>query len=92
MRRNSQDDTSLQIAFKGSIAGDGGFLWSIWADEGLKAPGLFDCNDRFTFEEAGSPYPDHKCHPIQGIYLVDSTCRPYYGFTPSGDEPGLCHP
>jgi len=90
VRRNPEDDTSLQIAFKGSIAGEGGFLWSIWADEGLKDPGLFDYNDRFTFEEAGSPYPDHEYHPIQGIYLVDSTCRSWYGYEPVGNEIGLC--
>ena len=90
VRRNPEDDTSLQIAFKGSVAGEGGFLWSIWADEGLMDPGLFDYNDRFTFQEAGSPYPKHEYHPIQGVYLVDSTCRSWYGFKPVGDEIGLC--
>jgi hypothetical protein len=90
VRRNPENETSIQIAFKGSVAGGGGFLWSIWADEGLRDPGLSDYNDRFTFAEAGSPYPKHDYHPIQDVYLVDSTCISWYGFKPVGDELGLC--
>jgi hypothetical protein len=90
VRRNPADETSIQIVFKQSIPGGGGFLWSVWADEGLNDPGLFDYNDRFIFEDAGSPFPDHEYHPIQAVYLVDSTCISWYGFDPEGDELGLC--
>ncbi len=90
VRRSAEDPTSLEIAFKQSLVGEGGFFWTVWADEGLKNPGMADYNDRFTFGEAGSPYPEHKFHPIQAIYLVDSTCRSWYGFEPIGDELGIC--
>jgi hypothetical protein len=90
VRRNPMDDTSLQIAVKLPLLGGGGFFWSVWADEGLTDPALADYNDRFNFEQAGSPYPDHQYYPIQQINLVDSTCRSWYGFEPEGDEVGIC--
>jgi len=90
VRRNPEDPTSLQIALKQSLIGSQGILWAVWADEGLRNPGLADYNDRFTFDQAGSPYPNHMYHPIQAINLVDSTCRSYYGFEPTGAELGLC--
>ena len=61
----------------------------MWADEGLIDPG-FDYNERSKFEDAGIPFPDHEYHPIQAVYLVDSTCISWYGFDPDGDELGLC--
>lgn len=90
VRLDPEDPTSLQIAFKSDLVGTGGFFWVIWADEGLQNPALADYNDQFTFDEAGSPYPDHRYHPIQEIYLVDSTCRSWYMFDPVGDEVGVC--
>ncbi|MFV1948826.1 MAG: hypothetical protein ACC633_02710 [Anaerolineales bacterium] len=90
VRRSSEDPTSLEIALKQSLVGEGGFFWSVWADEGLRNPDFKDYNDRFTFAEAGSPYPEHEFHPIQNINLVDSTCRSWYGLEPVGDELGIC--
>lgn len=90
IRLNPEDPTSLEFAFKADLAGSSGFFWVIWADEGLQDPVLADYNDRFNFEEAGSPYPDHRYHPIQEIYLLDSTCRSWYGLEPVGDEIGIC--
>jgi len=90
VRRNPDDPTMLQFAFKSALTGNTGFLWSVWADEGLQAPGMRDYNDRFTFEQAGSPYPDHQYYPIQDINLLDSTCRSWYGFEPRGNEANIC--
>ena len=90
VRRDPVDPTSLQIAFKVDLVGAQGFFWSVWADEGLRNPGFADYNDKFNFEEAGSPYPEHDYYPIQEINLVDSTCRSWYGLEPVGDEPGIC--
>lgn len=91
VRRNPDALNSLQIAFKPAlVSGFGGYMWSAWADDGLKAPELWDYNDRFTEEEAGSPYPGSPLYPIKALYLVDTTCRSYFGFTPTGKEPGIC--
>jgi len=90
VRRHPDETNSLQLAFKFDLIGPAGFLWSAWADGGLRAPGYFDYNDRFGSEIAGSPYPGSPLYPIKALYLVDSTCRSSYGFTPSGNEPGLC--
>lgn len=90
VRLNPDDPNSLEIAFKAELTGGTGYLWVIWADEGLRDPALADYNDRFSFEEAGSPYPEHRYHPIQEIYLLDTTCRSWYGYEPAGDEIGLC--
>jgi hypothetical protein len=90
-RRNPEVTNSLQIAFKPElVAAYGGYMWSAWADDGLKSPGLWDYVDRFTEEEAGSPYPGSPLYPIKALYLIDTTCRSYFGFSPSGTEPGIC--
>lgn len=90
VRLNPDDPTSLEIAFKADLTEGTAYLWTVWADEGLRDPRLADYNDQFTFEEAGSPFPEHRYHPIQEIYLLDTTCRSWYGYEPVGDEVGLC--
>jgi len=83
-------ENQIQIAFKDSLIGALGFLWSAWTDEGLRDPSLFDFNDHFTFEEAGSPNKGNYRYPLKAVALVDSTCRSWHGYVPTGDEPGLC--
>lgn len=90
VRLNPEETNSLEIAFKAELTGGTGYLWTIWADEGLKDPSRADYNDQFTFVEAGSPFPEHRYHPINEIYLLDTTCRSWYGYEPVGDEIGLC--
>jgi len=90
VRRNPDDPTSIQIAYKTDLVGPIGYMWSAWADDGLQALDQRDYNDRVTEESAGSPYPGSPLYPIKSIYLYDSTCRSFYGFTPVGNEPGLC--
>ena len=90
VRRDPDNRNQLQIAIKDSLIGTRGFLWSAWADEGLRDPSLFDINDHFTFEEAGSPNKDNYRYPVKKVALIDSTCRSWYGYIPSGTEPGLC--
>jgi len=51
---------------------------------------MFDYNDQISFTVAGSPYGESPDYPLKDVERVDSTCRPWYGMTPVGDEPGLC--
>lgn len=90
VRRNPEELNSLQIAYKTELIGNTGYMWSAWADDGLQALDLWDYHDHFTEESAGSPYPGSPYYPIKRVYSIDSTCRSYYGFTPKGNEPGLC--
>jgi hypothetical protein len=90
VRRHPEDPTALEIAYKTDLTQNAGYLWSVVADEGLQEPGMADYNDWFSLPEAGSPFPEHEYHPIQEIYLVDSTCRSWYGYEPEGGEIGLC--
>jgi hypothetical protein len=90
VRLNPEEPNSLEIAFKADLTKKTGYLWVIWADEGLQDPSRADYNDQFIFDEAGSPYPEHRYYPIQAIYQVDSTCRSWYGYEPVGDEVGIC--
>jgi hypothetical protein len=90
VRRDPDNRNQIQIAIKDSLIGTLGFLWSAWADEGLRDPSLFDINDHYTFEEAGSPNKDNYRYPVKAVALIDSTCRSWYGYIPSGTEPGLC--
>ncbi|MFO8036626.1 MAG: hypothetical protein R6U57_08405 [Anaerolineales bacterium] len=90
VRRDPEAANQLQIAIKDSLVSMEGYLWSVWADGGPQDLTLADYNDRWTFEEAGSPYPEHALYPIKALALVDSTCRSWVGFEPVGTEPGLC--
>ena len=90
VRRNPEDLNSLQIAFKTELIGNTGYMWSAWADDGSMALELRDYHDHYTEESAGSPYLGRWTYPIKRVYSFDSTCRSYYGFTPKGNEPGLC--
>lgn len=89
-RRDPAASNQLQFAFKYELTGNTGFLWSAWADAGLKAPDYFDYQDLYNEETAGSPYPGSPLYPIKSLALFDNTCRSYFGFTPKGNEPGLC--
>lgn len=91
VRRDPKHQTRLQLAFKYSLTGPYGFLWSAWASGGELDPALFDINDHITFEDAGSPNKQNSHYPLNQVALIDSTCRSWYGYLPSGDEPGLCY-
>ena len=90
IRRDPEAANQIQFAFLDDITGKLGYLWSAWADAGLKDPGLYDYNDQYTYEQAGSPSDENINYPLKEVALVDSTCRSWYGMTPSGSEPGLC--
>jgi hypothetical protein len=79
------EDSGVQFAVKRSILGDESFLWGAWADAGISQPAWLDYNDRFTETEAGSLET-----ALGAVAAVDNTCRMYFGFTPTGSEPGLC--
>ncbi|MEW5938781.1 MAG: hypothetical protein AB1750_03905 [Chloroflexota bacterium] len=89
-RIDPRSTSTIQFAVKRSLLG-GSFLWSAWADLGLRDPRRFSYNDYFTEEEAGSPEKSEvKFYPIKAIYAVDNTCRAPYGFRPKGYEPLIC--
>ena len=90
VRRDPDNRNQLQIAFKETLTGAIGFLWSAWSDEGIKDPSMFDFNDHISYDEAGSPNKGNYRYPVKAVALVDSTCRSWYGFLPTGNEPGLC--
>lgn len=89
VRSNPDDPSILEFAFKSSLSG-ASFMWNPWADAGLKDPSKFNYNDRMTIVEAGSPLKENPNYPLNGLYLVDNTCRANFGFSPSGSEPLLC--
>jgi hypothetical protein len=90
VRQAPLDPTYLQIAVKKNVIADADFLWGAWTDFGLANPGLFDYNDFFTVQEAGSPYASSPYFPLKALFGMDNTCRVAYGFTPVGTEPDLC--
>lgn len=90
-RVSPADPASVQIAFKKSlINNDAEFTWGAWADKGVANPAWFDYNDHFTHAEAGSPMSELSQYPVKALAEVDNTCRWGVGFTPIGNEPGVC--
>jgi len=89
-RQSLQDPHVLQIAVKKSLINRTSFMFWAWTDFDLGKPAAFDYNDIFTAQEAGSPYPSNPNYPLKALFGMDNTCRVAYGFTPVGNEPGLC--
>ena len=97
-RINPENNNFIEIAFKKELLDNNEaddktekFLWAAWADVGMKQLDLFDHNDHFTKEEAGSPLrSEEDYYPLKAVYSMDNTCRAASGFTPKGNEPGLC--
>jgi hypothetical protein len=83
------NQNTVEFAFKRSLPGKS-FMWSVWADTGLKDLAMFSYNDRYTIEQAGSPQTDNLNYPIKAVYAVDSTCRAAFGFKSTGFEPLIC--
>ena len=66
------------------------FLWGVWADNGLQNPGLFDYDDHYTYEQAGSPISGNVNYPLAQVHSCDNTCRRPYGFYPGYRIPNMC--
>lgn len=90
IRRDPESTQQVQIAYKEDLQGTQGFLFGVWADQGVQDPAAFDYNDQWTLEQAGSPLENNPAYPLQELALVDSTCRAWAGFVPTGTEPGIC--
>jgi hypothetical protein len=89
-RQSPQNPNTLQIAVKKSLINQASFLFWGWTDFDLGKATVFDYNDIFTAQQAGSPYPGDPNYPLKELFGMDNTCRVAYGFTPVGNEPGLC--
>ena len=92
-RISPTDPKSVQIAFKNSLTKNAGsYMWGAWAmDDSMLHPDWFDFNDHFSLAQAGSPLiEDTQNYPLKALAEVDNTCRWVVGFTPTGNEPGIC--
>ena len=91
-RLDPQEAHTVQLAVKNTILdGDQDYMVGMWAGGALLEPASFDLNDRFTHEQAGAAQTEFEYfYPIKALDQLDNSCRTAVGFTPSGDEPGLC--
>jgi hypothetical protein len=92
IRISPDDPNTLQIAVKLSLFnGDKNYLVGFWAGNKILDPALFDINDHFTHEQAGEAMVDFEVYyPVKDVAELDNTCRLSVGFTPNGNEPGMC--
>jgi hypothetical protein len=82
---------TIQFAVKSSLVGATAFMAGAWAGNTLLDPALFDINDRFTHEQAGSSLVEFEVYyPIKAVAEIDNVCRVAIGFQAKGGEPGLC--
>ncbi|MBN1302858.1 MAG: hypothetical protein JXA13_00380 [Anaerolineales bacterium] len=91
VRVDPQDANTVQIAFKESlIGGDPHYTIGAWAGNGFEPP-MFDLNDFYTKEQAGSPLIEYEYfYPIKELSGLDNTCRMPVGFASTGAEFGVC--
>jgi hypothetical protein len=92
VRVSPADPYRVQIAVKQDILkGDKTFLVGVWAGNEDLTPALFDINDLFTHEQAGTSVAElPNFYPIKEVSELDNTCRMAIGYQPRGNEPGLC--
>jgi hypothetical protein len=86
------DPYTVHLAVKRSILrGVSQFMVGMWAGNALFDPALFDHNDNFTHDEAGSSLVEFEFfYPIKSVYELDNACRIPVGFMPTGNMPGMC--
>jgi hypothetical protein len=91
-RISPEDPFTVQLAVKRSILGTStAFMIGMWAGNDLFDPALFDLNDRFSHEQAGSSLKEFEFfYPLKSVYELDNACRMAVGFQPNGGEPGIC--
>jgi len=91
-RVSPDDPHTVQIAVKRTILnGNTRYLIGMWAGYDDLTPALFDINDLFTHEQAGTSLVElPNFYPIKEVSELDNTCRMAIGFQPRGNEPGLC--
>lgn len=83
---------TVEIAFKNTLTGgeNGKFIWRPFTDGAPFEPRLYDLQNSFTLEQAGSPIAGESFYPLKEVYAVDNTCRVASGYTATGREPGIC--
>lgn len=83
---------TIQFAIKASLLNSNGvYMAGAWAGKDMLDPSLFDLNDHFTQEQAGSSLVEFEFfYPIKAIAEIDNVCRVAVGFFAQGGEPGLC--
>lgn len=83
---------TIQLAVKSSLLGTNGvYMAGAWAGRDMLDPSLFDLNDHFTQDAAGSPLTEFEFYyPLKAVAEIDNSCRVAVGFQPAGGEPGLC--
>ncbi len=90
-RVHPENAATVQIAVHRDLVGNPlEMLWGLWADNGLKNPGLFDYNDTYTLTKAGSPYSNYPQYPVKEVFACDNTCRQPWGFAPIYRIPNIC--
>lgn len=81
----------VQFAFKRILVNSSdGFLWEVWASSGNVPIWEQDLNDFFQDVHANISTIWFNNFQLAELSALDNTCRMTYGFTPSGQEPGLC--
>jgi hypothetical protein len=83
---------TVEIAFKNTLIGGekGKFIWRPFTDGAPFEPRLYDLQNSYTLEQAGSPIIGEMYYPLKEVYAVDNTCRVASGYEASGREPGIC--
>jgi hypothetical protein len=91
-RISPNDPCVVHMAVKqGVLNGSTRYMIGMWAGNELLSPALFDHNDGFSHEQAGSSLIEFEYfYPLKEVYELDNACRMAIGFDPTGSEPGVC--
>jgi len=92
VRISPDNPNTVELAAKTSLLnGDKTYMIGMWAGGEDFNPALFDINDHFSHEQAGTALKElENFYPIKEVFELDNACKMAIGFEPTGDEPGLC--
>ena len=91
VRVSPTNPSQVEFAVKRSIldAAPSFICWT-WAGSDSLNPALFDLNDYFTQEQAGSSIYDYYYYPLNELSEIDNTCRIVIGNQTIQNSLGIC--
>ena len=89
VRRSPDSSSTYQIAVLNEILSDL-YIWRVWLEGENFYPGWVEYNDRYTLEQAGSPYLYSPNYPVKELSSLDNTCLHFFGGELSQPQPGHC--
>lgn len=90
VRRSPVSTSTYQIAVLNTVLGSEPYVWRVWLEGQIFHPGWYEYHDRYSLEQAGSPYLYSTYYPLKKLASIDNTCLHLVGGELTMPKPGHC--